>query len=392
VNALDLIKRGVATLVNEGELIEKIKRKRSLRVKLGMDPTSPDIHLGHVVVLQKMRDFQDLGHKAVLIIGDYTAMIGDPSGENKTRPMLSPEEIKRNAETYLDQAGKILDLSKDKFELRYNSEWLSELRFADIVRLASCATVARMMERDTFEKRYKAGIPIGVHEFLYPLMQGYDSVMVDADVELGGTDQTYNNLFGRDVQRAFGKEEQVVITMPILVGLDGVQKMSKSKGNYIGITDQPQDMFGKIMSISDELMWSYFELVSRLSPEEIRSLKDIHPMEAKKRLAFELVSRFHGEEAAKYAKDEFERVFSKRDVPSDITEDVLDSSCLPIPIVELLVQLRMVSSKSEGRRLIEQGGVYIDGVRVNDVKFEIRSSGVYMIKVGRFKFRRVKFN
>jgi len=392
VNALDLIKRGVATLVNEDELVEKIKRKRLLRVKLGMDPTSPDIHLGHVVVLQKMRDFQDLGHKAVLIIGDYTAMIGDPSGENKTRPMLSPEEIKRNAKTYLDQAGKILDLSKDKFELHYNSEWLSELRFADIVRLASCATVARMMERDTFEKRYKAGIPIGVHEFLYPLMQGYDSVMVDADVELGGTDQTYNNLFGRDVQRAFGKEEQVVITMPILVGLDGVQKMSKSKGNYIGITDQPQDMFGKIMSISDELMWSYFELVSRLSTEEIRSLKDIHPMEAKKRLAFELVSRFHGEEAAKYAKDEFERVFSKRDVPSDITEDVLDSSCLPIPIVELLIRLRMVSSKSEGRRLIEQGGVYIDGVRVNDVKFEIKSSGVYMIKVGRFKFRRVKFN
>lgn len=392
MNALDLIKRGVATLVNEDELVEKIKRKRLLRVKLGMDPTSPDIHLGHVVVLQKMRDFQDLGHKAVLIIGDYTAMIGDPSGENKTRPMLSPEEIKRNAKTYLDQAGKILDLSKDKFELHYNSEWLSELRFADIVRLASCATVARMMERDTFEKRYKAGIPIGVHEFLYPLMQGYDSVMVDADVELGGTDQTYNNLFGRDVQRAFGKEEQVVITMPILVGLDGVQKMSKSKGNYIGITDQPQDMFGKIMSISDELMWSYFELVSRLSPEEIRSLKDIHPMEAKKRLAFELVSRFHGEEAAKYAKDEFERVFSKRDVPSDITEDVLDSSCLPIPIVELLIRLRMVSSKSEGRRLIEQGGVYIDGVRVNDVKFEIKSSGVYMIKVGRFKFRRVKFN
>lgn len=392
MNALDLIKRGVATLVNEDELVEKIKRKRLLRVKLGMDPTSPDIHLGHVVVLQKMRDFQDLGHKAVLIIGDYTAMIGDPSGENKTRPMLSPEEIKRNAKTYLDQAGKILDLSKDKFELHYNSEWLSELRFADIVRLASCATVARMMERDTFEKRYKAGIPIGVHEFLYPLMQGYDSVMVDADVELGGTDQTYNNLFGRDVQRAFGKEEQVVITMPILVGLDGVQKMSKSKGNYIGITDQPQDMFGKIMSISDELMWSYFELVSRLSTEEIRSLKDIHPMEAKKRLAFELVSRFHGEEAAKYAKDEFERVFSKRDVPSDITEDVLDSSCLPIPIVELLIRLRMVSSKSEGRRLIEQGGVYIDGVRVNDVKFEIKSSGVYMIKVGRFKFRRVKFN
>jgi len=258
---IQLLRRGTIEIFSEEELSQKLteaaKTKRQLRIKLGLDPTSPDIHLGHTVVLRKMRQFQDLGHKAVLIIGDYTARIGDPSGQDKTRPMLSDKQIEENAKTYFEQAGKILDTSKDKLEVRYNSEWLSDLRLADIIKLTSNMTVARMLERDIFDLRHKKGDPIGIHEFLYPLMQGYDSVIVKSDVELGGTDQTFNNLVGRDIQRVHGQEPQVVITMPILVGLDGKEKMSKSKGNYIGVTDEPGDMFGKIMSISDEMMENY---------------------------------------------------------------------------------------------------------------------------------------
>lgn len=273
---IQLLKRGTVEIFREAELAEKLtdaaKTGRQLRVKLGLDPTSPDIHLGHTVVLRKMQQFQDLGHKAVLIIGDYTARIGDPSGQDTTRPMLSTERIEQNAKTYFEQAGKILDTSEEKLEIRYNSEWLSNLQLADIIKLTANMTVARMLERDTFELRHKKGEPIGIHEFLYPLMQGYDSVMVKSDVELGGTDQTFNNLVGRDLQRLYGQSPQVVITMPILVGLDGKEKMSKSRGNYIGVTDEPNDMFGKIMSISDVMMENYFTLLTNFPAEKISEL------------------------------------------------------------------------------------------------------------------------
>ncbi|MHC4604846.1 MAG: tyrosine--tRNA ligase, partial [Planctomycetota bacterium] len=288
VEQIKLLKRGTVEIFTEPELAEKLneaaKTSRQLRIKLGLDPTSPDIHLGHTVVLRKMRQFQDLSHKAVLIIGDYTARIGDPSGQDTTRPILSLEQIEQNAKTYFEQAGKILDTSEEKLEIRYNSEWLSDLKLADIIKLTNCMTVARMLERDTFELRHKKGEPIGVHEFLYPLMQGYDSVIVKSDVELGGTDQTFNNLAGRDIQRAYGQPPQIVITTPILVGLDGKEKMSKSKGNYIGVTDEPKDMFGKVMSISDDMMENYFTLSTDLSVEKIAELINpdkTHPKEAK---------------------------------------------------------------------------------------------------------------
>jgi tyrosyl-tRNA synthetase len=285
---IKLLKRGTVEIFTEAELAEKLtsaaKEKRQLRIKLGLDPTSPDIHLGHTVVLRKMRQFQGLGHKAVLIIGDYTARIGDPSGQNSTRPMLTAEEIEQNARTYFEQAGKILDTSDDKLEVRYNSEWLSKLDLADLICLTSNMTVARMLERDTFELRHKAGDPIGIHEFLYPLMQGYDSVMINSNVELGGTDQTFNNLVGRDLQRIHNQPPQVVITMPILVGLDGKEKMSKSKDNYIGVTDEPNNMFGKIMSISDDMMENYFTLLTNLPAQKITELVNpdkTHPKETK---------------------------------------------------------------------------------------------------------------
>jgi len=276
VEQIKQLKRGTVEIFTEPELAEKLteaaKTSRQLRIKLGLDPTSADIHLGHTVVLRKMRQFQDLGHKAVLIIGDYTARIGDPSGQDTTRPILSPEQIELNAKTYFEQAGKTLDTSEEKLEIRYNSEWLAGLRLADIIKLTSNMTVARMLERDTFELRHKKAEPIGVHEFLYPLMQGYDSVMVKSDVELGGTDQTFNNLVGRDIQRAYGQPPQIVITTPILVGLDGKEKMSKSKGNYIGVTDEPNDMFGKVMSISDDMMENYFTLLTDQPAEKIAEL------------------------------------------------------------------------------------------------------------------------
>lgn len=285
---LAILKRGTAEVFREEELAERLaqarKTGRPLRAKLGMDPTAPDIHLGHTVVLRKLRQFQDLGHKAVLIIGDYTARIGDPTGQNTTRPMLSPEQIKQNAQTYFEQAGKILDTTPEKLEIRFNSEWLADLRLADIIKLAASMTVARMLERDTFELRCKKGDPIGIHEFLYPLMQGYDSVAIQSDVELGGTDQTFNNLVGRDLQRIAGQPPQIVITMPILVGLDGKEKMSKSKGNYIGVTDPPSEMFGKTMSIPDSLMENYFTLLTDMPAERIRELTNpakTHPKEAK---------------------------------------------------------------------------------------------------------------
>jgi len=383
--------RGCEAMYTQQELEHRLRQAaaagRALRVKLGMDPTAPDIHLGHSVVLRKMRQFQDLGHKAVLIIGDYTARVGDPSGVNKTRPLLSDQQIRDNAQTYFQQAGKILDTSSDKLEVRYNSEWLAGLSFADVLKLAAQMTVARMMERDTFEKRYEAGVPIGVHEFLYPLMQGYDSVCVDADVELGGTDQTFNNLVGRSLQENAGKAPQIVVIMPILVGLDGTEKMSKSKGNYVGITDTAQDMFGKIMSIPDSLMGNYFTLLTELPLAELDVLLDparTHPRQAKAALARTIVSQYHGAEAAQAASDEFDRIFAQKQVPTDMPE-------LPVPpegitVVQLLVSSGFAGSTSEARRLVQQNAVSLDDRRLGDINELITPDSGSVLKVGKRRF------
>ena len=371
---LKLLEQGVETLVTRDELKKKLEQNRPLRVKLGCDPTAPDLHLGHSVVLRKLRQFQDLGHKAVLIIGDYTALIGDPTGQNKTRPMLSDADIERNAKTYFDQAGKILDTSPDKLEIRRNGEWLGKMNLADTLRLASQMTVARMLERDTFEKRYEADVPIGVHEFLYPLMQGHDSVTIRADVELGGTDQTFNNLVGRDLQRDAGQEPQVVMILPILEGLDGVEKMSKSKGNYIGLNDSPKDMFGKTMSISDELMARWYALLLGHKPEG-------HPMEAKKALARALVEQYHGAAVADEAREEFEKQFSKREL-HEIAR-VLPVTPGEIGIIELIEKAHKFNSRSDIRRLIQQGGVMLDGQKITDDKARVTVRDGQILKAGK---------
>jgi tyrosyl-tRNA synthetase len=394
---IEVLKRGTVEVFREEELAEKLteaaKKGRQLRIKLGLDPTSADIHLGHTVVLRKMRQFQDLGHKAVLIIGDYTARIGDPSGQNTTRPMLAPEQIEKNAKTYFQQAGKILDTSKEKFEVRYNSEWLAELNLADIIKLTSNMTVARMLERDVFELRYKSGSPISIYEFLYPLMQGYDSVMVKSDVELGGTDQTFNNLVGRDIQRAYGQQPQIVITMPILIGLDGKEKMSKSKGNYIGVTDEPGNMFGKIMSISDDMMENYFTLLTDLPGEKITELINpdkTHPKEAKVLLAKTIVAQFYDEKTAQLAATQFDKVFTQGQLPDDIPE--IKISAEPIMASKLLVTSKLVPSSSEAKRMIKQGAVEIDKNKIDDPNAEITPTDGMVIQVGKRKFARLKVN
>ncbi|HUT30211.1 MAG TPA: tyrosine--tRNA ligase [Sedimentisphaerales bacterium] len=392
---IKLLRRGTIEIFTEAELAEKLARARQtghqLRVKLGLDPTSPDIHLGHTVVLRKMRQFQDLGHKAVLIIGDYTARIGDPSGQTATRPVLTPEQIEENARTYFQQAGKILDASEQKLEVRFNSEWLAELRLADVIKLAGSMTVARMLERDTFELRYKKGEPIGIHEFLYPLMQGYDSVVVESDVELGGTDQTFNNLVGRDLQRIAGQSPQIVITMPILVGLDGREKMSKSKGNYIGVTDEPNDMFGKVMSISDDMMENYFTLLTGLEAQRIAELVDpdrTHPKEAKVLLGKTIVADFYGEAAAKAAAAHFEKVFAHKQLPDEIPE--IETAGATISAAKLIVHCRLVPSGSEAKRMIKQSAVTIDGNKVTDPNAEITPKTGMVVQVGKRKFAKLK--
>jgi len=392
---IKLLKRGTIKIFSEAELAEKLaeaaKTGRQLRIKLGLDPTSPDIHLGHTVVLRKMRQFQDLGHRAVLIIGDYTARIGDPSGQNTARPMLSPQQIEENAKTYFEQAGKILDTSKEKLETRYNSEWLAALSLVEIIKLTSNMTVARMLERDTFELRYKKGDPVGIHEFLYPLMQGYDSVMVQSDVELGGTDQTFNNLVGRDIQRAYGQNPQVVITMPILVGLDGKEKMSKSKGNYIGVTDQANDMFGKVMSISDEMMENYFILLTDIEPEKIAELVNsdkTHPKETKVLLGKTIVTQFYDEKKAGLAASEFEKVFAKGHLPDDIPEVEIPAE--PIMASKLLLACKLVPSGSEAKRMIKQGGVSIAGCKITDPNEEITPTEGMVVQVGKRKFAKIR--
>jgi tyrosyl-tRNA synthetase len=392
---MNLLKRGTVEIYREDELAQRIteaaKNKRQLRIKLGMDPTAPDIHLGHTVVLRKLRQFQDLGHKAVLIIGDYTARIGDPSGQNTTRPVLDPSQIKQNAQTYFTQAGKILDTSENRLEVRYNSEWLADLNLADIIKLTSSMTVARRLERDTFELRYKKGDPIGVHEFLYPLMQGYDSVMIRSDVELGGTDQTFNNLVGRDLQRAAGQQAQIVITMPILVGLDGVQKMSKSKGNYIGVTDEPKDMFGKVMSISDEMMPNYFTLLTAFAPEKIAELTDAnktHPKQAKVLLAKMIIEQFYNTATADLAAAEFEKVFAQKQLPDDIK--VIKIPADPTTAAKLLVSCVLVETGGEAKRMIKQGGAAINGQRIDDPNMTVIPADGTIVQVGKRRIVKIE--
>lgn len=392
---LPIIKRGAVDLVSEEELVAKLRNGRPLRVKAGFDPTAPDLHLGHTVVMQKLRHFQELGHRVVFIIGDFTSLIGDPSGRNAARPPLSPGEIEANLATYVAQASKILDMGG--VELRRNSEWLGKLGFREVVELASRYNVARMLEREDFRSRIGAGQSLGVHEFLYPLMQGYDSVAVEADVELGGTDQIFNLLVGRDVQRAYGQEAQVVLTMPLLVGTDGQQKMSKSFGNFIGIAEPPREIFGKIMSISDELMWNYYELLSDLSSKEIEELKEelvlgrLHPKLAKENLAMEIIERFHSEGDAAAARDEFERVFAKKGRPDEIEARVVDARGERAPLVEVIVEAGLCPSKSEARRMIAQRAVEVDGRRQEDPKADIPARGEILIKVGKRRFAKVTF-
>ncbi|HNS21839.1 MAG TPA: tyrosine--tRNA ligase [Sedimentisphaerales bacterium] len=395
IEQLKQLSRGTVEIYTQQELGQRLgeaaQTGRQMRIKLGLDPTSPDIHLGHTVVLRKMRQFQDMGHKAVLIIGDYTARIGDPTGQNTTRPMLTPEQIERNAKTYFEQAGKILDTAPDKLEVRHNSEWLADLRLADIIRLASNMTVARMLERDTFELRYKKGDPIGVHEFLYPLMQGYDSVMVRSDVELGGTDQTFNNLVGRDLQRTNGQPAQIVITSPILVGLDGVQKMSKSKGNYVGVTDEPSNMFGKIMSISDAMMENYYTLLTDLPTERIAELTNparTHPKEAKVLLGKTIVAQFHGQAAGDAAAAEFDKVFAQGQLPDDMPEVALSAQA--ISVKNLLTTCRLVETGGEAKRMVQQGGVSIDGQKAPDANAEITPRDGMVVQVGKRRFAKLR--
>ncbi|MEI8610923.1 tyrosine--tRNA ligase [Enterovibrio norvegicus] len=386
--ALAEIKRGVEELIPEAELIAKLKENRPLRIKLGADPTAPDIHLGHTVIMNKLRAFQALGHEVIFLIGDYTAMVGDPSGKNTTRPPLTREQVLSNAETYKEQIYKILDPAKTRIE--FNSSWLSELGTDGMIRLAASSTVARMLERDDFKKRYSNNQPIAIHEFIYPLLQGYDSVALEADVELGGTDQKFNLLMGRELQKQNGQSQQVVITMPLLVGLDGVKKMSKSAHNYIGISDVPNEMFGKIMSISDDLMWSYYELLSFRPLEEIAQFKaDVeggkNPRDVKILLAKEIIARFHSEADAEAAEAEFINRFQKGAMPDEMAEFSFEQG---VAIANLLKDADLVGSTSDAMRMIRQGAVKIDGEKVDDTKL-VPAAGTAVYQVGKRKFARI---
>jgi tyrosyl-tRNA synthetase len=389
---LESIKRGAVEVLPEEELLAKLERGRPLRIKAGFDPTAPDLHLGHTVLIQKMKQFQDLGHEIIFLIGDFTGMIGDPSGKSETRKQLTREEVMTNAETYREQIFKILDPQKTIIE--FNHRWMEQLDAVGLIELAAKYTVARMLEREDFKQRYQRQQPISIHEFLYPLIQGYDSVVLKADVELGGTDQRFNLLMGRELQREYGQEPQVVLTMPLLEGTDGVQKMSKSLGNYIGINEAPEEMFGKIMSISDELMWRYYELLSDKELREIQTLRSqveegkSHPMEIKKQLANELVSRFHGSAAAKLAVEYFESRYQKRSVPEGIRKQF--SAPESVWICELIADhLQFAKSRGEARRLITQGAVKVDGRVVTDVNFQFQGRTHQIIEVGKSRIAQV---
>lgn len=387
--ALQEIKRGTVDVLLEAELVERLRAGKPLRVKLGFDPTAPDIHLGHTVLINKLRQFQQLGHQILFLVGDFTAMIGDPSGKSVTRPSLTRQQVLANAETYQQQIFKILD--PNTTVIMYNSEWMQKLAAEDLIRLAATHTVARMLERDDFSKRFQSNAPIAIHEFLYPLLQGYDSVAMQADIELGGTDQRFNLLMGRELQKHFGQKQQIVITMPLLEGLDGVNKMSKSLNNYIGINDPPNEMFAKIMSISDPLMWRYYELLSFQPLSEITALHaqvkagETPPQTAKARLASELVDRFHGQEAAQLAWQDYDRV-SKGDLPDNLP--VLSISAEGIGLVDLLRTAQLINSNSEGFRKIKEGAVRIDGERVTDKSIQIPAGETHIYQVGK-RFRKV---
>ena len=390
--ALAEIKRGAEEILVEEELIAKLKEGRPLRIKLGMDPTAPDIHLGHTVILNKLRTFQDLGHEVILLIGDFTALVGDPSGKNATRPPLSEEAIKENAKTYAEQAFKILDPAKTRIE--YNSSWLKELGATGMIKLAAKQTVARMLERDDFKKRYAGGQSIAIHEFLYPLLQGYDSVALKADIELGGTDQKFNLLMGRELQKDAGMPTQCVLMMPLLVGLDGVKKMSKSAGNYIGVHDAPSEMFGKIMSISDELMWSYYELLSFRPLVEIEGFKagvadgSLNPRDVKIWLAKEIIARYHDEASAEAAHNDFTQRFSKNAIPDEMPEVTVSAAAEGIAVGNLLKEAGLVDTTSEALRMIKQNAVKRDGEVVSDGKLLV-TAGTAVWQVGKRKFARV---
>lgn len=388
---LAMIRRGADEVIGEEQIIEKIKAGKPLRVKLGMDPTAPDLHLGHTVVLNKLRQFQNLGHTVIFLVGDFTASIGDPTGKSATRPPLSKEQIKHNAETYAEQVFKILDPAKT--EIRFNSEWMSKMGADDVVRLAAKCTVARMLERDDFHKRYTEGRSIAIHEFLYPLTQAYDSVALEADIELGGTDQKFNLLMGRDIQREYGQTPQAILTMPILEGLDGVKKMSKSLGNYIGIFDAPNEMFGKLMSISDDLMWRYFELLSFRSIAEIDGLKQAvadgkNPRDVKFELAHEIIARFHDKAAADAAQQAFIDRFAKKEIPDDLQEVELVADG-EMPIANVLKEAGLVASSSEGLRMIKQGAVKVDGEKVDSKELTLGKGFAGILAVGKRRIARV---
>ena len=395
---LELIERGAVELIAREELIKKLQRSlatgKPLKVKAGFDPTAPDLHLGHTVLLQKLKHFQDLGHEVCFLIGDFTGMIGDPTGKSETRKALTVEQVAANAETYKQQVFKILDPARTK--VQFNSSWLGKLTSIDMIKLASELTVARMLEREDFRNRFDNGKPISIHEFLYPLIQGYDSVAMEADVELGGTDQLFNVLMGRDLQRSRGMEPQIVLTMPLLEGLDGVNKMSKSLGNYIGISESADNIYGKVLSISDTLMFRYYSLLSDLSTRQIEELKAriedgaLHPKEVKKQLARELTARFHGREAATAAEENFEKVFQKGGVPDDLT--VYHCPAVEgVPLPQLLLEAGLVSTTSEGRRMIVQGAVSMDGEKAADVNQVVPASGEILFKVGKRRFCKVVF-
>ena len=389
---LSELTRGSDEILPEGGLAEKLEKNRPLIVKVGFDPTAPDLHVGHTVLINKMRQFQEFGHEVVFLIGDFTGMIGDPSGKNATRPPLSRDEIKANAATYEAQIYKILDPEKTRID--FNSRWMSPMSAADLIKLASHHTVARMLERDDFNKRYKSGQSISIHEFLYPIVQGYDSVALKADVELGGTDQKFNLLVGRQLQQDFGQEPQVVMTTPLLEGLDGVQKMSKSLDNYIGITDEPDEMFGKVMSISDELMWRYYEVLSFRNLDDIESLRSRvaaggNPRDAKFELAMELVERFHDQKAAEAARKEFVARFQKGALPDKIKEVSISSQGGSLGIAHLLKEAGLVSSTSEAFRMIKQGAVKIDGERIEDKSLQVSAGSTSVYQVGKRRFSRV---
>ncbi len=397
---MTMLLRGTDHVYSAEELKKRLEHAartgRQLRVKLGMDPTAPDLHLGHSVVLRKMRQFQDLGHKAVLIIGDATAMIGDPTGKKKTRPVLTPAEVEKNAATYFAQAGKLLDMSPGKIEIHKNSEWLHTMNFVDALRLLQKMTVARMLERDTFQERYKAGEPIYIHEFMYPLMQGWDSVMIKSDVELGGTDQTFNNLVGRDLQESEGQPPQIVMIMPILIGTDGVQKMSKSLGNYVGVAEPPGEQFGKTMSIPDGLMENWFRMVTPLPEDRIVSLIDpgqVHPREAKDILARSIVEQYHSAMDAEKASEDFRARFTKGEVLADTEVKTIPASLLQdgkIGLVNLIKAVGFAPSNSEARRLVENGGVTFAGAKITDPKTFVEIKGGEILKVGKLRVCKLK--